>query len=590
MPLRLLIAVSVSVLVLTAWLLHRPARAAFDTPASVDLHHEASEPAALVWQERVFPSNATVQDVRHSDNAWAAATPMVARPLRLSADQVLWTRFQLAPYGALSPPRWTLEFPRPMLERVELYRFVDGELELQEVSGDSIPVGLWPLIGRYPTFDVAPTHWSPVTYYVRVVQRGPTTLHAMLWRAEESQRRQWISHLGFGGLIGALVLVVVQCLGSLLRPRRASYLSLALYGSALSMTLLATTGLLGELVPQLSAGALARIPPTMILLAAASGLVHLATTLSLWDLSRRATWTLVAVAGIGLALAVGTSTLTWPHSAVSLVYLSLAAIVALLLIDLARRRGDRWSVLQLAALMPLMLAVALPLGEALGWMAVTPESLGASCFFLLVHLLGQYFAVDAKTTTLSRANSRLQASPTVDPLTGLANYRALLESAPQIMERAALRQSQGALLLVELVTDGVLSSTGPMRRREHVVLRAAHLIRSCARDNHLVARIDDAHFVLIMEAPVTLRDASDIASHIVAKGLRGGDEPHYGSLVFRVVVCALTARTGPVQEVLAGAVRRLRSSPMDNPRRIFMDLSAPDIADEVSLHRDPAAD
>lgn len=104
------------------------------------------------------------------------------------------------------------------------------------------------------------------------------------------------------------------------------------------------------------------------------------------------------------------------------------------------------------------------------------------------------------------------------------------------------------------------------------IVRVAELIRSCTRDIDLVARIDDAHFVVAMEAPVTLRDATDLASRILSKGLRAHAGPVQASaLAFRIVVSTVPGQALALEKLLAAAVRRLRCEAPANPRRIFVE-------------------
>lgn len=538
-----------------------------------DLHGSAA--IDFTWAEAELPATWTVDDVRRASSIeWRNANADVATPRRLPAGQVLWTRFVVAPYGALVPPTWTLQFPRPGLDRVELYRFVNDELELHEVSGDSIPVAGWPIAGRYPAFELVPAHWDPVVYYVRVAHAGAFTMRADLEPRDQAIRRQRLRSIALGAVLGPLLCITLLSAASAHNRRGRLHLSLAAYGIALMASLLAVTGLLGELMPELPSEALHCTPAIAIMVTASLGLLHLVIASSLRRVSRALSWIVLSVAAAGAASVVtGFTVLAIPLVDLATAYLVLLCCLAAAVLEAARRRGDRWSGTQLLLLLPMLGVLAVPAGESLQALPLTADGIFVICLCCLLHMAGQYLAIGAKVGSLTEAAARLQASQTVDLLTGLLNYRGLLGRVPGLVHRAERSDSQAAVLLIELSPVGWLSPGSGLRRQEHAVVRAADLIRVCARDNDIVARIDDTHFVVAIEAPASLRAATDMASLIVAKGLRVGSErPHYLPLAFRIVISMASARSEPVDSILGVSLRRLRTVPADNPRRIFVEF------------------
>lgn len=535
-----------------------------------------------VWEAARAPRAWTIDDPRDAQHKGLEWSPAPVRAIRLGDDEALWLRFTVAGYGALAPPRWLLELPRPGLDRAELFRFEDGQLMLDEVAGDGLSVAVWPVSGRFPAFEVVPTRWVPVTYYLRVTHHGAFTLTGRIRTAEDALREQRQVNFLFGGFFGALGLLAALAAGALVATRRLPYLSFCLYALATAGAFFAASGLLGEWWPQGPVGVIDAAPYVVAELAAAFGLLYLVSTVALNELSPWRFAVTVGVSGTGLVVAAASLVLQGVSAEVAAGYALVCVAAAIWLLVLSRLKGESWSRLHLASLLPYAVALCAPLGEVALGARLPTEAFGLVAAAAAAHLALSYFATNSKMKMLREATMRVQASSTVDPLTGVANYRRFRLRVPDLMARARHYRHHGALLLLEIITLEEFRRAGGQRGQEMALVLAAELIRGCVKNIDMVSRVGDALFAVAVEGPVSEQDANAIASQILARGLRlASAPPHLTPLAFRIYI-ELVPRPGQdLEQLLGKALRHLRSVPRSDPRRIFMasDLDPADAAE-----------
>ncbi len=525
-----------------------------------------------MWSVVVLPRAQTVNDVvsASTPEMWQASP---SRPVTLAPDQALWVRLPLDPNGALAPARWFVEFPTPGLDRVEMFRFEDDELTLNEVSGDELSVAVWPVSGRYPAFELMATHWTPATYYFKITNKGPISLAGILKSSSHFTRTQLLSNLFFGTFFGSIALLVVLALEALLTTRHPAYGAYVLYAVCTALACMSSSGLLAEWWIEGNPQLLDSAPFVLAMLTAAAGLLYLSAAVALRELSRARFAATLALAAGGVVLSATSGWMGNAMAPIAISYVTVCVIMGLALLAYAYLKGALWVRSHAASMIPYALALSYPLAE---W--VFQARLPAHLFFFIaitvvLHLAMSYAALNARMKKLLEASARMQASSTVDPLTGVANYRRLSLQMPGLLERARYNRHQGALLVVEITNLALFRSTSGQRGIEFALVRTAAAIRSAIKNVDMVSRVDDAHFAVAIEGPITGEQASSLAAHMIANGLRtSGKGMNQMPIALRIYIELVPRRSLDLEQMLGAAVHRLRSVAAEDPRRIFLPL------------------
>jgi len=370
--------------------------------------------------------------------------------------------------------------------------------------------------------------------------------------------------------------LLVLAVEAAVSTRRLSYAAFAAYAATTALACLAASGLLGEWWIEADPGLLDAAPFLLAIATGALGLVYLVSAVALRELSRPRFHATLAVAGLGAVLVVAGSLLPLPLPELALAYGSFAFAVGVGLLAYAYLKGEHWIRSHFLSLLPYGLALSYPLAEA-----ALHVRMPSAVFFLIavaavLHLALSYAALNARMKRLLEARARLQASTTVDPLTGVANYRRLTLQMPGLLERARYNRHRGALLLVEITNLADFRDAAGQRGQELALVRAAAVIRSCIKNIDMVSRVGDASFAVAVEGPVTGRQASLLSTQLIARGLRSsGDGPLQTPLALRVYIELVPKLDLDLEQLLGEAARRLRAIPASDPRRIFVGEELP---------------
>ena len=143
---------------------------------------------------------------------------------------------------------------------------------------------------------------------------------------------------------------------------------------------------------------------------------------------------------------------------------------------------------------------------------------------LAVELLYLHEAKSAVMDELNGLNTRLQAARAAaeeqaltDPLTGLANRRAL-EMALTRAAEAADRDGPGfAMIHLDLDYFKSVNDTLGHAAGDHVLTQVAHILREETRRHDIVARVGGDEFVLILRGPADADRLVALARRIIAR-------------------------------------------------------------------------
>lgn len=502
----------------------------------------------------------------------AEADRFALRPDRhqvlLVDGDVLWIRFSVR--GAVRSAPWLLEVDLPGVDAVTLYhRDATGRWVTQH-AGDSLPQSEWVVRGRQPFLSLDTGAGEAVTYLLRV-QHARVPFSGRLYLKTPSvvvQQEQRAMFL-LGGYFGLAALAVLVALANALVYRDRAFGVYAVYVAAMVLGQAGLTGAGGMLIwpewPGLNAPATFFMP----LLAGATGawFVRIVATPRQYSvlLDRLAVGVILAL------LAVSGFDMLVPSAVgfdLSMNLLTLSMVLVMLLLGLAVARGDRHSRWIAAGFALILIGGVFPLARnfgllSSGFLSEYGLMLGSALEMPLL-----FYGLHRRLTEQTETRARAQALAVTDPLTGLASQRRLLRQLRGALERARPGRPF-ALLVVELANLPALVRQHGREGADRALVLAATRIKAVARDGDTVARVDEAHFALLVESPCSPDEAGAIATHVIAQGLReSGVLPVGESLRFHVALGILPASGQDAEGVLQSLLHEVRQIAPDARKTI----------------------
>ena len=462
--------------------------------------------------------------------------PVTNAPLKLD-DGTLWQRFDAVLSNTARP--WHLAVSLPTLDEATLY-FRDGSGQwVRQEAGDTRAMKRWSLPGRYPVFSLSGDQNVPVRYYLQIRHsRVPySALPALMTDVQLITLRQ-NEHMLLGVYFGLAMLVVVLAAANALAYRDAGFGTYAVYVALLSAAQGITTGVAGLYWwpdwPQLNnAGGM-----LLMTLAAASALWFVRTVgrtqqiAPRLDLLMQALVVALPLCGLMNALLLNEVAFAIYNALIGATIVVL--VTALLLIAL---RGDaqlRWVGL---GFLPIGLAAIVPLLRNYGLIESSFLTQYALMIGSAIETPVLFYGLYQRLLRSRLPNSRAKSLQTIDPLTGLHSPRVLIGRLHQSLMTAMRHQQPFAILMVHLANLGTLQNQHGRETGERALVMAAARIRAVARPTDTVARAGEAQFALLMEGPVSALLANDIATKILASGLRPSDElPDVEPLQFHIAI------------------------------------------------------
>lgn len=475
----------------------------------------------------------TVADVDLAAGQFSRATGV---PIRLDGG-TLWQRFDVVLDHTPRPRHVTV--PLPALDEVTLYFRDDTGQWVQQDAGDTRAMSRWALPGRYPVFSLSSDQNVPVRYYLQIRHsRVPYSAVPELMTDVQLISLRQNEHMLLGIYFGLAMLVVVLAAVNALAYRDPGFGTFALYVTMLSGAQGITTGVAGLYwwpeSPQLNNGG--AILLSAMSAASALWFVHTITrtpsTAPL--LSRLMQGLMVALPLIGLVHAlVLSSTVFAVYNA--LISLGIAVLILALITAVFRDNGQsRWVGL---GFLPVVLAAFFPILRNYGL-------IGSSFFTQYALLIGSaiaapvlFYGLYQRLLSNRLPSSRAKSLQTIDPLTGLHLPGVLVNRLRQALTVAMHHQQPFAILMVNLVNLGTLQHQHGRETGERALVMAAARIRAVARPEDTVARAGDAQFALLMDGPVSTLLVNDMATKILASGLRPSNElPDAEPLQFHIAI------------------------------------------------------
>lgn len=488
--------------------------------------------------------------------------------------QVLW--FRLRAHQQSAPQRWFIELMDSGIDRAVLYqRSGDGAWHRQE-AGDAVPVPHWPVPGRLPTFSLTTKTEAPVDYWLRVeharvAYSAPIRLISGTPLAVSRDQEQFL----LGGYFGLLAMVLMMALALSIAWRDRLMIGYAAYVASVGITQLGQLGTGAQYVWPYWDGwnrLSTFVAPSL------SAVVGLLFIRMLTEPARSSVWLDRAV----LAVAALTTTLVLVDIAVPLgatyrligdVLLLLLALVAVCMALAWRRSPDRHLRLAILGFMPMLLLALFPLARTLGLIATSGLTRYGLAIGAALEMPILLYAIATGVASRREARVRAAASATTDALTGLANLRVLTPRLDGALARADKQGSSFAVLVVHVANWKDIAAAHGLQAAERALVLTASRLRRIAGEVDLAARVSEADFAVLLEAPTTRPDAIARARRIVDEGARDSALLAKGdALDLRVSVAMLPRKPlngAAVLRWMLGAARAGRMGPAEDRVRVL---------------------
>jgi diguanylate cyclase (GGDEF)-like protein len=475
----------------------------------------------------------------------------------------LWYQLALPPVGVPTPR--VLAVPHPGMNRVEFYRpAADGSWKVER-SGDATAVSRWPVRHLHPAFEFLQQPGETRASYLRVQHSHPISVRWILWDARDFQESSKKWHLLLGAYVGLVALVILICTVNAYSWRDSIHFYYAAYVLVIAFGQLSLTGLAGEYLwpdnPWWNDAASNVLPVT----GAALGHLFMRELVR----ARGAAWVarlmlLMSVAGAVLALCflfVGRD----PFFAISGPYYLLSFVIYLGVAAWYAWRIPRVGLWVLAGVLAVLAGSVFPVLRNMqlipvSFMTQYGAQLGVALEIPLL-LIALYLRSRERRDNRARVGSMAR----VDPLTGAANHRVMVERLQQLLAHQLRDPEAGVALRIRIGNIQQIRDEYGLQVAQMALVHAGACITKIAREGDTVGRHRDGDFVLILQGRVPREQISEMGQRLIARGLAPSELlPPGAVLQLKVAIADAPFRTGgvaPLLQALDTVVTELAARP-----------------------------
>jgi two-component system, sensor histidine kinase LadS len=530
--------------------------------------------AALQWQATPKGKIQNPDTFQAVDAAQGFAIYTPSTRLPTSQQSEVWLRFSLP--ATTTPEQWYLRIPRLSLERATLYSQDKSNLWTQVSAGSLVAMKHWPVPARRPTFALLTRTNGMQTYYLKLEHYSAIAERPELLSANEfiddSARVGVVIGLTFGlfFLLGALgllaawqhrernflwfaltafLLLLVQLVlnghaGQNFWPN-SSYLNLTMPWLCALWLLAATTWFCAQVC--FSREAFPKIYKTTIAVVSTLLLLSMAYAMARQDFPRLA---LNAVVALGMLWVLGsTAWMAW--------------------------RSQPWLWHVVGGLAPIALAMVVRLAYNMGWVGQVEMAqlvgIVAGCLGMLVI----YRALLLRNREAQLALQRESAAQSIDVTTGLTLARVVDVRLPLVMARSERFDEPCGVLMVRWLGYREFMEPLSSTQRGAALSHLGARLRKLGRPIDTVARLDDDHFLYLIEAPISRDRLNALGTKILSVCMRPG-RPQVDNNEYNVHIAIWASTKGNmlVSQVIESLRTRLNHMAHGTSRRVqFVDAA-----------------
>lgn len=526
----------------------------------------------LQWQG--LPKGAVLNPNEFTDSAKAKdfvdLAPDVVLPTAPERD--VWLRFALP--STANPQTWYLRVPRMRLEQVTLYFHNEQRGWMTLTAGENIAVSRWPVPARVPSFQLLTRVDQPQTYYLKLENRTP-----IKERPELITPNEYIDATSLvGGIVGLMLglfgLLIVMGLVSMRVNRNMHFGWFALMVFSLLLTQLVLIGFAGL-----------RLWSHSIYLNKVMGVVAPMCTLaaSIWFVVKvsyaKDAFASIYKISLGLIalLLAGAIAFAVLQNHVPRDYLT-ALIAGVLLWSLGALvwmawRSQPWLWFMVAGFAPLTLAVLARLSYNFGWIEHVEVAQLVSALTSCAGMIVVYAGLIVRNKESAAALEREAALKHTDISTGLTSADLVMTRLPMVLARSVRFDEPCGVIMVHWLDYKKHLDHVSSAQRGAVLSHLGARLRRLARNIDTVARMDDDHFVYLVESPISREKLTELGSKIITTCLRPVRALKDGDVYnVHLAVWTPTEKSISATEVMEALRTRLNQMGYGTPRKMqFVD-------------------
>jgi two-component system, sensor histidine kinase LadS len=495
------------------------------------------EAASAYWVDD--SGTASVNEVDAKQLSTGVFKPRSGAESQVLNGKALWIRFDTQITAPNS--HWFLELPLSSADDVSLHWRDANKQWASLYAGDVVPRWQWPVLDRFPMFQLGQEQSASTAYYVRIAHaRVPFSAPLYIYRGSELAAQREIAHFFLGAYFGLTILVSLVCVALARAMRDTSFLHYVAYVGLIGIAQACFTGLAAQyLWPQATTWSdLSNFFFTSM--AAAAGLWFVRSTLKPRVFS--STLDIVTLLLIAAQVLVACIDLVRPSTLGFRITNAITfgmILMVFIIVWHAWRRDDataRWIAL---GFLPVVIGVLPALLRNAGLVNHSFLTQYGSLTGSAIEMPILLFGLVLRSALRNEGRARAAGLPTKDPLTGLSNVRDLLHHIQGAMTRASRYRQRYCLVLVELSNHAWFTKEHGREMGDRALVLMATRLQLIARDVDATGRIDDSHFVLLIEGPCTPSYAAKVAAQITASTHRASDLLPVGASINLRVTCAL---------------------------------------------------
>mgnify|MGYP000317695666 CR=1 FL=1 len=533
----------------------------------LNLHSETTQLSldgvAQQWLDE--PGTAQVYDLARPDGParWTPLSDQAA--FRVRDGQAVWLRFEVQAGRAKKP--WFLELPYAPIDELTLYTpsYAPGGQTTWAISqaGDRVAMAQRVNNFHHPLLPVVASPDENSVFFVKLKSPHPFAAKLRLVRQDELLASYTGSILMLGAYFGLLVLgiAVAGTLGYARRDRPLQVFAMNLL--LMGLTAAALDGVarvyLWPAWPRWN-----DLAPTALGYAvfASMGLLVHSAVAGIQQIAR-VRRVLLAASALGGAMFFGAGSVPG-HLRIELLGIYVLTMTALSLWATvrARQRGDEHAGALFLALLPVLLAVVLPMARAMG--VPLPRTLVEHALLLctVAQVPLMLLVLLRRSQQRLEQHSRLSGLDRVDAATGLALEPVFLERGARMLARCRRFGHQGLVVLVDIANADRIERDFEKHRPNELPVRVAARLVALAREVDVVARLSGRRFGMLIEGPVSETEEATMGPRVVASCLMPFADKPEGWVARVHVAYALVPLDGTDMAVL---VQRLSDLLQDVP-------------------------
>ncbi len=438
-------------------------------------------------------------------------------------DKALWLRFD-AKISSASPP-WFVDVGLSTVDGASLHWLDARNQWASQSAGDAVPRSDWPHPTRTPVFKLMGAPDQVVTYYLRIVhQRVSFAAPITLYKESAGIAIREHTNLLLGMFSGWMLLVILSACVFALALRDFSFAICAAYITALWISQATYNGIAGQYFWPGSMYWINYAPFFLSAMTMAAGLAFVRFSLKPWLYSKKlsyATAALVLAQTVAAAIDFVQPSVAGFQVTIINSILCLASVYAVVFV--AWQRGDRYTRWFALSFTPVVLGAIPQLLRNIDLLSTSfltqySVTIGAALAAPMT-----IYALILRSNARRESVARSAGMPLHDPLTGLANMRALLTQLHGSITRARRYKNQYALVMVEHSNHEWFLHEHGQEIADRSLVLVADAISRVARDVDLAARLEKNQFLLLIEGPCTPASVSKTVTRLAASALKPSD-------------------------------------------------------------------